>query len=310
MITAFAARIGSPCDPVLASLDAKGDPHGEDDDKLGRDARIERRIDSKEGLLVSVRDYYGRGGSRFTYRIEVEPVVRGVSVAVDLGHRTIPRSGALIAPRLDRADGVRRPGDDPRGGIAGRGEFDSDHDRGGRIARHCSPFRPPPRPRSSAFSPRLTVRDVPASFRVRERGPLDEVPREGDQQKGPRETVIDAIEPLLAVADRASIGISTPSGPIEVAKGGRVEVAFAIERRGGAVGKKIKVRLVAAGKSLERFETVPVLDLAADASSAAFALKPKSATAPGPIELAAHAWLDGSAELLGVDSSPVVVVVK
>ncbi len=77
-ITALSARIGSPADPVLSLLDAKGEPQGEDDDKLGRDARIERRIDSKDGLLISIRDYYGRKGGRFSYRIEVEPVGPGV----------------------------------------------------------------------------------------------------------------------------------------------------------------------------------------------------------------------------------------
>ncbi len=306
-ITAYAARIGSPSDPVLASLDAKGDPQGEDDDKLGRDARIERRIDSKDGLLVSVRDYYGRGGERFTYRIEVEPIERGVSVAVELGHRTVPRAGALIVPVSIERKGFDGPVTIlaeglPEGVTSAAIAIEAGESRG-LLAFSAGPEAP-----IGAFSPRLAVRDVPAAFRFRERGPLDEVPREGDQNKGPRETTIDAIEPALAVGERAALVLSAPPGPVE--KDGRAEVTFTIDRSPDAASKKVKVRIVGAGKALDRFEPVPVLDLAADARSATFALKPRAGSKPGELSIAAHAWLDGSPELLGIDSSPVVLSVK
>ncbi len=171
-------------------------------------------------------------------------------------------------------------------------------------------FSAAPEAALGAFSPGLVARDVPATFRFKERGPIDDVPREGDQNKGPRETTVEAIEPVLAVAQTAGIGLSSPPGPVLVLKDGRAEVTFTLERRPEAAGKKVKVRLLAPGKTLERFEPVAVIDLAADASSATFALKPKSGTKPGVIPLAAHAWLDGSPELLGVDSTPVVLKVE
>jgi hypothetical protein len=308
-ITAFAARVGSPADPVLASLDAKGDPQGEDDDLLGRDARIERRVDSKDGLLIAVRDYYGRGGERFTYRIEVEPVARGVTVAADLGHRTVPRSGVRVVPVT-----VERKGFDGQLTILAEGLPDGvaslpitleTGESQGFLAFSAGPEAP-----IGSFSPRLSARDVAASFRFRERGPLDEVPREGDQQKGPRETTIDADGPVLAVADPASIGLTGPPGPIAIGKGGQAEVTFAIERRPDAISRRVKVRLAAPGKALEGFEPIKEIDLAADASSVTFALKPRPGMKPVKIQCLAHAWVEGMPELLGVDSSPVILGVE
>ena len=102
-ITVYAAKIGSPADPVVAIVDPRGTSQAEDDDKLGRDARIERRIDA-DGITIAVREAFGRGGPRYVYRIEVEPVVRSkITATIDLGGRTIPRGGSIALPiTLDR----------------------------------------------------------------------------------------------------------------------------------------------------------------------------------------------------------------
>ena len=307
-ITAYAARIGSPTDPILASFDAKGGPQIEDDDKLGRDARIERLIDAKDGLVISVRDYYGRGGSRFTYRIEVEPVARGVAVSAGLGHRTLPRSGALLVPvSVERegyqgamtlvAEGL------PDGINAPPIVMEPDESKGllAMTAGAEAALGP--------FAMRLAVREVPATFHFNERGPIDEVPREGDQNRGPRETTVGTGEPMLAVVDRVGVSLNPPVGPIAARKGDRAEVTFAIAR-GDDRPRKLKVRLMGAGKALERFEPIGVLELPAGGSTARFVLKPKPDARPGEVAIAAHAWFDGSPELLGVDSPTVVVKVE
>jgi len=309
-ISVLAARVDSPADPVLAVLDPKGEPRGEDDDKLGRDARIERRIDSRDGLLVSVRDYYGRGGDRFVYRIEVEPVAKGVAISADLGHRTVPRSGALAVPVAVERRGFEGPvtvlaGELPEGVLARPVTIPPGESRGLLVVSASAGATP------GAFPLRLTARDVPvpASFAFRERGPIDEVPRENDQNKGPRETTDDATDPVLAVADLAPLGLATPSGPIVAPPGGLVEVRFTLVRRPGSEKKAVKVRLLAPGKALEGFEPVQDLDVKADTDSVAFVLKAKADAAPRSVTLAARAWPEGTPDLLGVDSAAVELVV-
>lgn len=308
-ITVLAARIGSPADPVLAVLDARGEPSGEyDDDQLGRDVRVVRRVDSGEGLLVSVRDYYGRGGERFAYRVEVEPVARGVSAVVDLGHRAVPRSGTLVAPvTFERSafDGpvTFRVEGLPEGVTAGPLAL-GPGESAGFLA-----FEAAEGAAKGAFAPRVVGEGVPASLRFRERGALDEVPREGDPAKGPRETTVESAKGVVAVAERATLGLASP-GSAKVARDGRVELTWTVERRPGAAGKRVKVRLVAPGKALEGFEPVKELDLAPEAVAATFALKPKAGAKPGPVALATRAWVEGSSEAVGLDARPVVLTVE
>ena len=165
-ITAFAARVGSPADPVLAALDAKGDPQAEDDDKLGRDARIERRVDSGEGLLVSIRDYYGRGGARFAYRIEAEPIGRGVTVAAELGHRTLPRGGAFLVPVVIERRGFDGPvtllAEGLPDGVASMPVAIAPGDSTGWLAFAATIDAP-----LGAFSPKLVAREATPTFRFR-----------------------------------------------------------------------------------------------------------------------------------------------
>ncbi len=307
-ITVLAARIGSPADPVLAVLDAKGEPSGEDDDNLGRDARIVRRVDSGEGLLVSVRDYYGRGGERFAYRVEVEPVTRGVSVVVGLGHRSVPRSGTLVAPVTIERSAFEGPvtlrvEGLPEGVTAGPLTL-GPGESAGFLA-----FEAAEGAAKGAFALRMAAEGLPTSIRVRERGAPDEVPREGEAAKGPRETTVESAEGVVAVADRATLGLASP-GSAKVARDGRVELTWTVERRPGAAGKRVKVRLVAPDKALEGFEPVKELDLAPDAVVATFALKPKAGAKPGTVAFGARAWVEGSSEVVGVDARPVDLTVE
>ncbi|WP_435008206.1 hypothetical protein P12x_005482 [Tundrisphaera lichenicola] len=309
-ISVLAARVGSPGDPILTVLDPKGEPQGEDDDKLGRDARIERPIESNEGILISVRDYFGRGGDRFVYRIEVEPVLRNLAVSADLGHRTVPRSGSLAVPITVERNGFAGPvtilaGDLPEGILARPLTIGPD-DSGGLLVFSASTDAA-----MGAFPIRLTARDIPApaAFSYRERGAIDEVPRENDPIKGPHETVVDVTSPLLAVADRSSIGLIPPEGPIVVTPGGSADLKFAIDRRDVAGKKPLSVRLLASGKALEGFEPVKDLDVKVEENVAAFTLKAKVDAKPRSVTIAARARIEGTPEGLGADSSPVILVV-
>ncbi len=310
-ITVHAARVGSPADPVLAVLDAQGRPRGEDDDKLGRDARVERRVDSGDGLLISVRDYFGRGGPRYVYRVEVEPVARGLAIAADLGHRTIPRGGSLIIPlRVERrgfAGPVTVVGGVLPPGVAAAPVTIPAGESTGLLAISATLDAP-----QGPFSLPLAARDVPApaTFTFRERGPLDEVPREGDPAKGPRETTLDVAEatPTLAVAAPAPLGLVGPPGPITVPPGGKAEVTFTVERRAGSEKKAVKVRLLP-GKALAGFEAVKDLDLAAGATATTFVLQARADAQARGVTLAALAWFEGTPDLLGVASGPVPLVV-
>ncbi len=301
-ITVHAARLGSAADPVLALADAKGEDTKAD--------RIVRRVDSGDGLLISVRDSFGRGGDRFLYRIEVEPVGRSVTITADLANRTVPRSGVLAVPVTVDRRGFDGPvtvlaGPLPAG-VAAAPITIPPGETGGILFVAASDGAP-----DGPFPFLLTARDIPApaNFAFRERGPIDEVPREGDPKKGPRETTVDTDRPILAVTGRAPIGLTPPTGPVVVPPGGQVELRFALERRPGGEKKPLKVRLQAAGKALELFEPAKDIDVAADAGSASIVLKAKADAAPRSVTLSARAWFDGSPDVLGVDSPGFSVVV-
>jgi len=310
VITALAAKVGSPADPVLAVLGPNGEVLAEDDDKLGRDARIVWRIDSKEGLLVSVRDYFGRGGARSVYRIEVEPFARGVAIAADLGHRTVPRSGALAVPVAVERSGFDGPvtvlaGELAEGVLARPVTIAAGETRGLLV---LSATAEAPR---GAFPLRLTARDAPApaTFAFSERGPIDEVPRANDQNKGPRETTVPSTAPVLAVAEPGPIRLACPPGPVVATPGSSVELRFTIDRASGAARGPLKVRLLAPGRALDGFGPIKDLDVKADADSAMFALKAGADAGPRSVTLAARAWPEGSPDVLGIDSAAVELVV-
>ena len=238
------------------SSTTRGSPQAEDDDKLGRDARIERRIDSRDGLLVSVRDYYGRGGDRFVYRIEVEPVARGVAIVGRPRAPDAPPVGVAGGPGRGRAEGVRRPGDGPGRGNCPTGCSPGPVTIAAGESRGSWSSRPGPTPPLGAFPPRLAARDAPARPRSASAsgGRSTRSRARRTRPKGPRETTVDAAEPVLAVADRPRSAWPRPSGPVAVAGRRPAELRFAVDRRPGAAKKPIKVRLVAPGKALEGFE--------------------------------------------------------
>ncbi len=246
-VTVLASRIGSAADPVVAVVDERGKSQGEDDDKLGRDARIERRI-GPEGIVIAVREYFGRGGPRFSYRIEVEAIPKmRVKATADLGSRTIPRRGALAIPiELERRefDGpvTVMTGPLPPGLSSAPVTIPSKAKAGAIVVSADD---------SAAIGPfpfRLVVRDVPGTAEIayRERGHRSGPPKPAkDGKPEPAEGPVDAVNPVLAVAESAPLGISADPGELTIPPGGEGRVTFRFDRRvDPAKGKPLKARLI------------------------------------------------------------------
>ena len=268
-ITAFAARIGSPADPVLTVLNDKGDPQGEDDDKLGRDARIERAIDSRDGIVLAVRDYYNRGGPRFVYRVEIEPLNRrGVTVTADLGSRTVPRSGSVALPLTLERRGYDGPvtvlaGSLPSGVSAAPVTLTAKSSNAFLIlsAEPDAPLGP--------FPLHLTTRDTPMPVEVNYRERLGT----GDPA---REVPAEMPAPVMAVAEPAILGVRIEPAEIALNAGGQATFKIRLDRRGDPARKGVMLLLFSPDGDLGGLEPVPKLNVAADGTEAAIALKARA----------------------------------
>ncbi|HWE35282.1 MAG TPA: PPC domain-containing protein, partial [Isosphaeraceae bacterium] len=294
-ISALAARLGSLADPVLTVLDEKGDAQAENDDTGGRDARFERAIDAK-GLLVAVRDYYGRGGPRFAYRLEVERVPdRSLAVTADLGARVVPRGGSVaLAVKVERR-GYDGPvtvlaGETPAG-VAAVPVTIAKGSNAGVLFVSATDDAP-----AGLFPFRLTTRDAaaPAEFVYRERSAVGNDPPGG----------------WLVVAEPATLGVRIEPGEVVVAPGQSATVKVVLDRR-AEIAKKaaVKVKLVAAEGNLDGFEPVAEATVAANSDAASFTLKAKPGAAPARRTVAAVARFDGSAEAFAVASGAAAVVI-
>ena len=292
-ITAYAARLGSPADPVLTVLNDKGDPQGEDDDKLGRDARLDRAIDAREGIVLSVRDYFNRGGPRFVYRIEVEPLARrGVTLTADLGSRTLPRSASVALPLTVERRGFDGPvtvlaGDLPPGVTAVPVTLTPKSSNAFLILSTTASAS------LGAFPFRLVTRDAPLSVALAYR-------------EGPTEMPI----PLLAVAESAPLSVALEPAELTVPSGGQAQLTITLDRRGDSPKKAVKVRLLPPDGDGDDFDPIPEITLAADAKQATATLKARPNAPARRLTFAARARFDDAPEPLGVCSVPVGIVIS
>jgi hypothetical protein len=309
VITAYSARVGSSADPVLTVLNEKGAAQGEDDDKLGRDARIERRIDS-DGIVISVRDYFNRGGDRFFYRIEVEPLPK-LGVSADAGAKSVlPRSGTMVLPLT-----VERHGYDGALTVAAEGlplgvksepvEI-AEKGQSGLLSISATDNAT-----LGPFTLYLSTRGVPVSvlstFRV-DPGPP---PRTGlNLPNGGRPLPIDpSPRALFAITEQASLGLSIEPADGTVKAGESLDFKFRVHRRNEDAKKKpVKLRPFTAGAleglELPKEEIIPV-----GKDELILTLKAKPDAAPRRLTLSARAWLEGGNEEQGIDASPVPVAV-
>ena len=315
IVTAFAARIGSPADPALAALDDKGATRAEDDDALGRDARLQVRIDSAAGALLAIRERFGRGGERFVYRIEVERAGGRPAITADVGARTVPRDGALAVPlTLDRrgvegawtvsAEGLPA-------GVAAEPAAIPDGAKGALLILTASGDAP-----LGPFPLRLVAK--PADDRARPEAPVAlgfqefHPPRVIPGQDGGPKTappVPDVPSMTLAVAERAPLGLAIEPREVTLAPGGQADLKITLDRRGDAARKPIKLQLLAGAGGLDGLEVTKEVTAAADAGTATVTLKAKPDAAPRRVSLTARAHFEGTPEPLGVPAAAAVVFV-
>lgn len=307
-ITVYAARIGSPADPVVSIVDPRGTSQAEDDDKLGRDARIERRIDA-EGITIAVREAFGRGGPRFLYRIEVESISRvGIKATIDLGGRTIPRGGSIALPvTLDRRgdDGPATvlAGELPPG-VAAAPMTIPPKGKGGFLVLTAAPDAP-----LGVFPFRLVVRDAkrPVEAAYRERGERRGPPRPDDARDGPG---IAVERPRLAIAEPASIGLAIEPEEVVISPGGASEFKVTIDRRTDAAKGPVKLRMLTPDGAIDGFDKIDEATVPPDKSEHVFKLKLKSGAAPRRVPFVVKGWMASGVDTQGVDSRPGVLNVR
>ena len=304
-ITVYSARVGSPADPIVAAVDARGASQAEDDDKLGRDARIERRIDA-EGLTIAVREAFGRGGPRFIYRVEVEPVHRRRIVATaDLGARTIPRSGSMALPiTLDRQedDGPATilAGEMPPGVTATPITIPAKA-KAGVLVLTASADAP-----IGLFPFRLVVRDTKGTGEVayRERG---EKRGKADPNANKDGGGVAVDRPRLSVADPATLGVAIGPEEIAVKPGETAEMRIVIDRRSDGAKGPIKLRLIVGEGGLDGFDKVDEATVPAEKSEHVFRLKAGAGAKPRRVVLTVKAWLASGSDLQAVDARPSIL---
>jgi hypothetical protein len=114
-VEAFAARLGSPLDPVLEVSDPSGDLVARNDDDATHDSRVVFRARDEGAYGIKIRDKRGDGGPGFVYRIEVEQPRTSLTLFL-AGSVRKSQSGQVVAiPRGNRVIaymGVRRDGFD------------------------------------------------------------------------------------------------------------------------------------------------------------------------------------------------------
>ena len=116
-VEVFAARVGSPLDPILEVYDPDGDLLGRDDDDATHDSRLtfQARADGPHRLVI--RDKRLEGGPGYLYRIEVEEPPPSLTlflagpVRKSQARQTIavPRGNRVLAHLGVRRDGFRGP---------------------------------------------------------------------------------------------------------------------------------------------------------------------------------------------------------
>jgi hypothetical protein len=112
-VSAWAYRIGSPLDPVVAVLDSAGALIASNDDDETHDSRLEVTIPADGEYLVRVTDKRGQGGPAFIYRVELAAPKPGLAVFLPERGRKGQDRHAVAVPRGNRVTayiGVRRDG--------------------------------------------------------------------------------------------------------------------------------------------------------------------------------------------------------
>lgn len=112
-VQAFAFRIGSPLDSVVAVLDSRGEVVAANDDDETHDSRVRVTIPADGEYVVRVTDKRKQAGPRFIYRVELDRPKAGLSVFLPPPARKTQDRQVIAVPRGNRVTaylGVRRDG--------------------------------------------------------------------------------------------------------------------------------------------------------------------------------------------------------
>ncbi|HZV06851.1 MAG TPA: PPC domain-containing protein [Gemmataceae bacterium] len=112
-VQAFAARIGSPLDTIVAVLDPSGAVLAANDDDETHDSRLRVTIAADGEYVVRITDKKKGGGPAFVYRLELSRPISGLTVFLAAPQRKSQDRQAISIPRGNRVLaylGVRRDG--------------------------------------------------------------------------------------------------------------------------------------------------------------------------------------------------------
>jgi hypothetical protein len=124
-VQAFAFRIGSPLDTVVAVLDPHGELLAANDDDETHDSRVQITIPADGDYFVRVTDKRKQGGPAFIYRVELDSPKTGLAVFLPERQRksqerqviAVPRGNRVTASLAVRRDGFTGPVTVTTGGL-------------------------------------------------------------------------------------------------------------------------------------------------------------------------------------------------
>ncbi len=309
-ISVYSAKIGSPADPIVSIVDPRGVSQVEDDDKLGRDSRIERRI-PVEGLTIAIREAFGRGGPRFIYRVEVEPMPRRrITATVNLEGRSIPRNGSIALPitlerQEDDGPATILAGELPLGVTAAPVTI-PEKGKGGILVLSATADAA-----LGVFPFRLAIRDtrgIPQAAYV-ERGERRGPPRPNNDALKMNLKTIPVDRPLMAVTESASLRVKIEPEEMIIKPEGTIDIKVTIDRRQESAKGAVKIRLVTGDGALDGFDKVDEATIPAEKSEYVFKLKANKGATPRRVVLSVKAWLASGNENQAVDAKPAALVV-
>ena len=101
-ISAYAFRVGSPLDTVVAVLDTQGREVAANDDDKTHDSRVRFTAPSDGNYFVRVQDKRKQGGPLFIYRLEVTKPEPGLTLFLATPNRKSQDRGTIVVPRGNR----------------------------------------------------------------------------------------------------------------------------------------------------------------------------------------------------------------
>ncbi len=101
-VNVFARRLRSPLDAVLEIYDLKGNRLATNDDSGGPDSYMRWKVPADGEFFLGIRDQLNRGGSTFTYRIEIAPTKPEVAVWLPEMQQNTQERQTIVVPKGNR----------------------------------------------------------------------------------------------------------------------------------------------------------------------------------------------------------------